>query len=426
LNWSFATGGRVVSSAAVVGSAAYFGSWDGYEYAVNVSNGHLLWKTYLGVDSLDSSCNKYGISSAPTVENGWLYVGGNNATGGQNATWYALNSTTGVIDWSFSIGSMSEGYYNWASPLIYGGDAYIGVASACDQPMIPGGLVQVNLTSHHEVTIFHTTPFNHTTRQYELGASVWSSPSVDIASNVIFASTGDPPLNVSVAKEPYSEAILALNATNISRNAKGGIGLLAAWQVSAQQVVKDGDFGAGPTVLVGAGVHGQTLVVAGNKNGYEYALNATNLGSWKVRTHHLGTVWQLNTSTTVILLLTPASYGGGLVYFGTPAVKLAGVRANGSVWAVNPSTGKVVWEDSLLGEAIGAPLYSKGVLLVGAGDYLYAFNATTGHKLHLWMYSSSFVSAIAIGEGRVLEGNYDANMYALCVPSSTCRTAPQP
>src|ERR1700722_6374969 len=43
--WSFQTGGPVASTPTVAGGTAYFGSWDGYEYAVNASTGVLEWKT---------------------------------------------------------------------------------------------------------------------------------------------------------------------------------------------------------------------------------------------------------------------------------------------------------------------------------------------------------------------------------------------
>ena len=43
--WAFATGGPVASSVSIVGTTAYFGSWDGYEYAVNTATGAEIWKS---------------------------------------------------------------------------------------------------------------------------------------------------------------------------------------------------------------------------------------------------------------------------------------------------------------------------------------------------------------------------------------------
>lgn len=426
VNWTYATSDPVASSASEVGGVTFFGSWDGYEYAVNDSTGQLYWKTYLGTDAYDSGCGVFalGVSSAPTISDGVVYVGGNNATGGVNATWYALNATTGAIEWSIPVGSMAVGFYNWASPLLYYGFAYVGLASKCANPLVPAGLLQVNLATHRVQNFFHTTPKNSTTGDYELGASIWTTPSVDTKSHTIFATTGNP--QSGNQGEPYSEAILAFNATNITRNRAGQPGLVAYWHIPSAQRVADGDFGAGPTVLRGAGVGGTDLVIAGDKNGYEYAWNASNLATWAVSSGHLGTLWQIDTGTTQIALVSPASYGGGLVYFSTPAIRIDGVAYDGSVWAVRPQTGQVVWKDPLGGQGVGAPLYAGGVLVVGAGKNLSVLNARTGAVLQAWTYPAGFVDAVSLADGRLYVGNYDGDEYALCIPSATCAASAQP
>lgn len=428
VNWSFSTSGPVASSTTVFGGIAYFGSWDGYEYAVNVTTGQLKWKTFLGIDSYDIKCDfTIGVTSAPTVSNGVLYLGGNNATGGINATWYALSASTGTILWSIPIGNMSDGYYNWASPLIYDNSAYVGVASECDQPLVPAGLMQINLAKHRVQTFFHTTPYDKTTKSYKLGASIWSTPSIDPSVGVVFASTGNPLGSPSAIRSvPYSDAILAFNATNVSRDRAGKPGLEAYWQIPVAQAVGDGDFGAGPTVLQKAGPKGTDLVVAGNKNGYVYALNASKLSTWAVHGGHLGTLWETKVPMTVNQIISPASYGGGLVYFTTPNIDISGTVAEGSVWALKPSTGAVVWDQTLTGRGIGAPLYANGVLIVTAGQSLWEYVAATGSEIQVWEYSGNFVSATSIAEGRVFAGNENDDVYALCVPAVTCSTTPQP
>ena len=54
--WTFQTGGPVATTPTVTGGVAYFGSWDGYEYAVNATTGALIWKTYLGVLTANPTC----------------------------------------------------------------------------------------------------------------------------------------------------------------------------------------------------------------------------------------------------------------------------------------------------------------------------------------------------------------------------------
>ena len=76
----------------------YFGSWNGYEYAVNATDGTVDWQTFLGLNTICGVFTPMGISSTPAYSNRTLYLGGGNDS------WYALNSTTGAIDWSFLAG----------------------------------------------------------------------------------------------------------------------------------------------------------------------------------------------------------------------------------------------------------------------------------------------------------------------------------
>src|SRR5271154_5607689 len=111
--WSYATGGPIASQPAIVNGVAYVGSWDGYEYAFNANTGALLWKTYLGIPTGESDCDPQtaGVSSAATVLNGVVYVGGGDSD------WYALNASTGAVLWDVYTGdsSASGGHYNWSS-----------------------------------------------------------------------------------------------------------------------------------------------------------------------------------------------------------------------------------------------------------------------------------------------------------------------
>jgi hypothetical protein len=64
LLWNFTAGGPIATSISIVGTTAYVGAWDGYEYAVNTSNGALLWKTYLGITN-DPNCAPATLNSHP-------------------------------------------------------------------------------------------------------------------------------------------------------------------------------------------------------------------------------------------------------------------------------------------------------------------------------------------------------------------------
>ena len=208
--WSFTTGGFIAASPTVVGGVVYVGSWDGYMYAIDAQTHAQKWKSpFLGQTTPDCA-GATGITSTATVDNGVVYVGG----GGQY--WYALNASTGSILWQVYTGDnngVTGGHYNWSSPLIYNGFAYIGIASFCDSPLVQGQLLQVNLTTHLVTHTFNVVPNG------QAGGGVWSSPSVDTATNRVFITTGN---EGPQSGQIYARAIIALDGDRSERQ-----GLLA-------------------------------------------------------------------------------------------------------------------------------------------------------------------------------------------------------
>jgi outer membrane protein assembly factor BamB len=65
IQWTFQTGGNVLSSPAVAGSAIYFGGEDGYVYALDRTSGTKLWDVTLGGAT----------QSSPAIADGMLYIG---------------------------------------------------------------------------------------------------------------------------------------------------------------------------------------------------------------------------------------------------------------------------------------------------------------------------------------------------------------
>ena len=196
----------VASSAAEVGGVVYFGSWDGYEYALDEVTGALKWKTYLGKTVSDPRCYPLiiGVTSSAAVQDGIVYVGGGDTY------WYALDAASGAVLWRVYIGdnSIPGGNYNWSSPPLYNGYAYIGVSSNCDVPLIPGKLIQVNLRNHQITHILMTTSTEIA------GAGIWTSPSVDPATNTIYLATGTA--SVPAQYQPLAQAVIAVDASTLA------------------------------------------------------------------------------------------------------------------------------------------------------------------------------------------------------------------
>jgi outer membrane protein assembly factor BamB len=389
----------ISSSATLVGNVLYFGSWNGFETALNASTGAYLWGTFLGVDDMTSVCadqdfGPQGVASSATVENGTLYVGGGDGY------WYALNATTGSIEWKVLVGNIADGYYNWASPLIYDGYAYIGVSSLCDTPLIPGGLLQVNLTTHA------VQNFLNTTEPGVVGSSVWGSPTLDAQTNTIYFGTGSnwTPL-APTPPEPWADAIIAVSATNITH-------VVSNWTIPADQQIVDGDFGSTPTLFQSS--TGAELVGALDKNGYFYTLNASDLAS--------GALWREPVATAYAgdYIVGSAAFGQGLVYVASASDVYQGVSQPGIAFAFNPGTGAVVWDRPLPGQSFGgAPAYSNGLLFVAGGDHLLVLNATTGVVLQSFSCSTEFLAPPAIAYNKVFEGCANGDEFAFGLPSTT-------
>jgi outer membrane protein assembly factor BamB len=92
--WMFRTGGAVTSSPAVAEGVAYFASRDGFLYAVDTRTGKQRWRVSLGKDLGDQNYWDYFLSS-PVVVNRTLYIGGGDGMV------RALDSQSGKVRWTF-------------------------------------------------------------------------------------------------------------------------------------------------------------------------------------------------------------------------------------------------------------------------------------------------------------------------------------
>ena len=388
--WTASTGATIAASAVVANGLVYVGSWDGNEYAFDANSGNQIWKTYLGMTN-DPNCspNPLGITSSPTVTNGMLYVGG-----GDN-NWYALNARTGAIEWNISVGdnSPSGGLYNYASPLIANGYAYIGLSSDCDNPAIQGQLLQVDLGSHSIVNRFAVVSNGNT------GGSIWSSPAYDPETNTVFITTGNP-------DQDYGESFVALDGSSLS--VKG------SWQIPAsQEASADNDIGASPLLFTDA--NGRHLVGAPSKNGIFYAFDRNNLGNgpvWTVQLANGGDSPESGDGS-----IASGAFDGSTVYVGGGNIAINGTSYAGSLQAINPSNGQVMWAQGLAGTVVSAAAVANGVVLVGTennqnGGQLVALNAQNGSVLFSMNTAGHYAPPI-IAAGHVYIGALDGTFYAL-------------
>jgi outer membrane protein assembly factor BamB len=392
--WSFQTNDAIAASAAVVAGTVYVGSWDGYEYALDETTGALKWKTYLGRTIVDKYCYPLaiGVTSSATVQNGVVYVGGGDAY------WYALDAKTGAVLWKVYTGDNSarSGHYNWSSPLIYNGYAYIGIASNCDRPLVQGALIQVNLKTHQIAHTFETVPPG------QVGGGIWTSPSIDPATNSIFVSSGTE----TGPDEHLAQAVLVLDALTLT--------LKSWWHLPEAVAIGDSDFDTSPILFTDA--KSTPLVASVNKNGYVYVFNRNNVGA--------GPVWkQLIDIAGMCPLCEESSVssdtiGQGKFFVAAGNSDINGVNYRGSVQAQDPTTGKFLWSHGATGPVIGALVYANGLIIDGAGPDLEVLDAATGTRLYSYETGGPIYASPSLSHGQIFVGSSDGNLYALGLPST--------
>src|SRR6266480_42933 len=384
LKWAFKTGGPIAASPSVVGGIVYVGSWDGYEYALNATTGALVWKTFLGQTTAPCYPQLAGVSSAADVENGVVYVGGGDSN------WYALDAASGTILWSVFVGDNTKGWYNWSSPLIYNGYAYIGTASVGDCPLIQGQLLQVSLSTHQVVNSFNFVPTG------QVGGGVWTSPSLDTSTNTIFVTTGTR----NQPSQTLSEAVVALDATTLTRK--------SSWALPASAETVDSYFGSTPILFNNAASN--PLVAAINKNGNAYAFNRNNLAAGPVWTKPIaiaGTCPQCGDGSA-----SSGAFGNGTLFLAGGNMVINGQGYKGSVNALDPTTGKYRWQHGAPGPVIPALAYSNGLIIDGAGATMEVLDASSGTRLYSYTTGGYLYAPPSVANGQIYTGGTDNRVYA--------------
>jgi outer membrane protein assembly factor BamB len=88
VKWSFQSGDRIVSSPVHADGVVYFGSDDGYVYALDAATGRQSWKHQTGGP----------VPSSPALAGGVLYAAS------YDGKFHALNAKTGATRWKFTTG----------------------------------------------------------------------------------------------------------------------------------------------------------------------------------------------------------------------------------------------------------------------------------------------------------------------------------
>lgn len=395
LQWTYLTGSHISTQPVVANGQVYWGSWDGNEYATDLT-GKKLWSDPIGGQT--ANCNPalvFGVGSTATVAditiNGIttsvVFVGGKDANS-KVASLFALNAATGAVIWETPLSSSTSSFI-WSNPAVYNGSVYIGLSSVDDCPLVRGALVQLDATTGTIEHTFYTVPSGC------IGASIWSSPTIDETTGTIYVTTGNN--GPCSQTEPYAQALIKLNASDLS--------FIDSWQVPISQHGVDSDFGATPTLFTatyGGSTH--NMVGMQNKNGIYYAFDGTSISS--------GPVWTAKISTGNHSI-SASAWDGTTLYVGSYSTSIGGKSCQGSLRALNPATGAFNWQDCLKDGPIFEPVSAvPGVVFVGEGSHFLAVNAATGSILFNYKTNGTIQGAASISNGSVYVGNNGGNLYS--------------
>lgn len=392
--WTVTLSGSIASSPTVAGGRVYVGDWSGLEWTLDADTGAAIAHADLGTTSAPQCTpQELGITSAPTVQHGVVYVAGGDDS------FYALDAATLQVLWKARIGNNSPlgGYYGWSSPAVLDGTVYQGVSSNCDNPFIPGGVDALDAATG---AIQASVNLSETTNPADFGAGVWSSPAIDVAAGAVFVTTA--------SASHYGDGL----SYSVCRLSLGHVSVEDHWKIpiSDYDLTPDPDWGSSPTLFEDAS--GRALIGAGQKNGYYYTFLRDALSSgpvWKTKIANSGQCPQCGNGT-----ISTAAFDGKRLYAGSGDPP--DYSSNGAVTALDPATGAIEWVAKLPGVVLAPISYANGVLFASAGTSVYALDAETGAVLWNVDLPANLYGGIAISNGRIFFGDLAGNLYAYGVP----------
>ena len=361
-------GGPVYGAPLQVGDKIY-ASGPSFVVALEAATGKELWR----------------LSSASTGS--LAYDGGTLYQNNNSANIVAIDAASGKMLWSKK-SHASETADGSSSPLVAGDVILIGGSSGSIE--LIGGSFRGFMSALDKKTgdIKWST---FTVPETAKGASIWSSPSADLAAGIGYGATGN---NYGAPATDSSDSIIAfdLKTGDIKWKAQrvmndtfgGGLGGIGP----------DADFGSNP-VLYETMVDGKMTKIAsgGTKNGSAHAVRRDD-GSM-LWTRSLGT-GQADGSFGIFV---NATWTGKYMMFacneGGPA----------TLYALDGATGDIKWMRKLTGQVWGRMSSANGLGFVGTGTNLEIFDVETGAVIKSVPSKGGTVAGtITVSNGRVAFG----------------------
>jgi polyvinyl alcohol dehydrogenase (cytochrome) len=370
--WAFATQNDVSATPGVdlLTNGVYFPDWSGNIYKLNISSGAVIW-SHTMVD--------YGFPAGfisrttPTLSGDTVIIGASapfaQPNYGEGAYLAALDSTTGNLLWKQEIDATELAIVT-GSPMVNDGVIYIGVSSAQEvlaSPTFRGSVVAVSLATGQILWQTYMVPPGYS------GGPIWSSsPALDLTRNQIYVTTGNNysvpesvqacevaagnnPVAVLACQDPtnYEDSVVALDLTTGAIKWGARCSDTDAWtglcfegaDSCPTPVGPDFDFGAGANFFTTSiGGIATDLVGAGQKSGVYWALNpSTGAVVWKQTVGPGGYLGGIEWGTATDNQRVYVAISNS--HRRSYVLQPSGTPWSGGSWAaLNAATGEIVWQ----------------------------------------------------------------------------------
>jgi polyvinyl alcohol dehydrogenase (cytochrome) len=384
--------GAIVSTATVAdvdGQQRVYVAGGQTMYALNAATGHEVWEfdAGTGCTTCDAQTERNEILSSPAVlpsKNMVLFGMDVNDSDPGKGGFYAISADEGALTWYFDLETGATCYPD--------GDDNVRKFDGYH-------------TAHElgvEDDFFETREGCDFDRTQTGCGSVWSPVSVDMERELVYFSssncdTDDDP-NTAEPPPPmplYDEALVALNFDGTP-----------AWTWRPREVDNaDLAFGAAPNLFITT-IEGEDrdVVGLGGKDGTYYLLDRDGENEL---TGEVEPYWSKNVvpGGSIGGATGSPSVTGDAVYFGTAIGESVDEFQKPSAWALDASTGELLWSSPDAPPFYGATTTVPGVVFMG-GVFLqlHAYDATTGEMLLSRPLEALAFSAAAVVDGELFVG----------------------
>ena len=349
LKWAFGlpNGTSAYSQPTVWGGSIVIGSNDGTIYSLDARTGCVYWRYRA----------KALVRAAVVIGEGpRAYIGD------LESNFYALDAGTGKLIWQKKLDDQPYTRITGTAKL-HDGRLYVPIASQEENAgavaqynccKFRGNVVAIDARDGKEIWRTYTVPEPKPTRVSKTGvqfygpsgATIWSSPTLDLKRNLLYAMTGN---GYSAPEIQTADAIIAMDLkTGAIRWSKQAMSDMFNWDCGRpggnggncpENPGEDVDFGSSAILVQtanGPGANGRDILVAGQKAGIVYGFDPDRDGE---------IVWQTRIGKGGKLggILWVMAAHDGVVFAPLSDFNRAEPAAGGGLFALDAATGKVVW-----------------------------------------------------------------------------------